>query len=363
MAEEHARGWRLEARHAARLGGVLSWVLLGCSHSQPEAAAPAATSTAAPLPTASAVPSPGAVPSASATSSLPTVTTRPPPPPKWKNAALLSSYQKFLDAAERSADDRALDAGRKPAELLAFAGVEPGMQVAELAAGSGYTAEILARVVGPFGKVYGENPRWVLDRFAQAPWTERLQKDVMRNVVRVDAEMDDPLPGVPQLDIVFLIMFYHDSVWAGVDRPKMNTNIFKALKPGGKFIVVDHSSAPGAGTSAAQSLHRIEEPVVVSEVQAAGFQLTDSADFLRNPDDARDWNAAPSTAGGRRGTSDRFVLRFTKPATPVASETPPSVAPHASALPAEPAPAPSSAAPQGAIHAPAAPSAQPGLTP
>src|SRR5919197_1564297 len=80
-----------------------------------------------------------------------------------------------VDAPDRSAADRALDPGRKPAEVLAFFGIRPGMHVADLGAGMGYTSELLARIVGPKGVVYAQNNRFILERFAEAPWSERLQ--------------------------------------------------------------------------------------------------------------------------------------------------------------------------------------------
>jgi predicted methyltransferase len=117
-------------------------------------------------------------------------------------------------AADRSEADRALDAGRRPAEMLSFFGIAPGMRVAELGAGGGYTAELLARVVGPQGKVYAQNSQFLLGRFAQQPWTERLQKPVMSNVVRLDRPFDDPFPeDVRDLDAVLIVLFYHDTYW------------------------------------------------------------------------------------------------------------------------------------------------------
>lgn len=220
----------------------------------------------------------------------------------------------IVDAADRSEDDRKLDAGRHPGELLSFFGVAPGMKVAELMAGGGYTSELLARAVGPDGVVYGQNSKFVLDRFAEKPWAERLAKPVMKNVVRVDRELDDPLPAEARdLDAVFMVLFYHDSVWMKTDRGKMNAAIFNALKPGGVYAIIDHSGRDGTGTSEAETLHRIEEKVVRDEVTAAGFKLKAEASFLRNPSDTRDWSASPRTAGEKRGTSDRFVLAFVKP--------------------------------------------------
>jgi predicted methyltransferase len=219
-------------------------------------------------------------------------------------------------APDRSDDDRALDAGRHPAETLAFFGVAPGMKVADLAAGFGYTTELLARVVGQNGKVYGQNNRFVLQKFAEEGWTKRLAKPVNKGVARVDREFEEPIPpDVHDLDAVIMVLFYHDTVWQKTDREKMNKSIFAALKSGGVFGIVDHSGRPGSGTSEADTLHRNEEKVVREEVERAGFKLAGSADFLRNPEDTRDWNASPgaATKAGRRGTSDRFVLKFVKP--------------------------------------------------
>lgn len=217
-------------------------------------------------------------------------------------------------AADRDAEDKALDRGRRPAETLAFFGIVPGMKVAELAAGGGYTAELLARAVGPSGKVWGQNSRFLLERFAEAPWSARLAKPVMANVVRVDRELAEPLPPeAKELDAVLMVLFYHDTVWMEVDRTKMNKAVFGALRSGGVYGIVDHSGRDGTGGSETKTLHRIEERVVRQEVEAAGFRLAAEGSFLRNPTDTRDWNDSPTASGDRRGTSDRFVLKFVKP--------------------------------------------------
>jgi predicted methyltransferase len=220
-------------------------------------------------------------------------------------------------AADRDPADRALDAGRHPAETLAFFGIAPGMRVAELGAGGGYTSELLARTVGPSGKVYAQNSQFLLDRFAQQPWSERLKKPVMANVVRLDRPFDDPFPAdVKDLDAVLIVLFYHDTYWQKVERAKMNAAVLRALKPGGVYGIVDHSAKAGDGAADVETLHRIEEPTLVADVEQAGFQLAASAEFLRNPADTRDWSASPRSAGEKRGTSDRFVLKFVKPAAP-----------------------------------------------
>jgi predicted methyltransferase len=277
--------------------------LAGCGGSAQPASAPDVP-PAAPPPAAPPAPAtaPVAAPAASSTA------------PEAAPAADLAPYRAIVDAPDRTPDDKKLDEGRHPAELLAFIGVKPGMRVAEIGAAGGYTSELLARAVGPTGAVYGQNTKGMLERFAEKPWTARLSKPIMKNVVRVDREFDDPLPkDVHDLDSVVIVLFYHDTVWLKVDRDKMNHAILAALKPGGSYVVVDHRSRDGAGTADTESLHRIEESVVREEVQRAGFRFASSADFLKNPSDTRDWSTSPRTAGERRGTSDRFVLKFVKP--------------------------------------------------
>lgn len=255
-----------------------------------------------------------ATPAPPATSTPAAVPTAPPPGSAAPPVEVPPRIRAIVDAADRLPEDRTLDAGRHPAELLAFFGVAEGMKVAELGAGGGYTAELLARAVGDTGTVWGQNNGFILTRFAEKPWSARLQRPVMRNVKRVDREFDDPLPPeAKDLDAVFLVLFYHDLFWMNVDRGKMNAAIFRALKPGGAYAIVDHASAPGAGATAVQTLHRIEERLVVEDVQKAGFVLEKSADFLREPADTKDWSTSPGAAGEKRGTSDRFVLLFRKP--------------------------------------------------
>jgi predicted methyltransferase len=239
----------------------------------------------------------------SACASAPATRATTPPP----------DYTAVVAAPDRAEDDRKLDAGRKPAAMLELLDVRPGMRVADLATGLGYTAELMARVVGPTGKVYAQNNKLVLG-FVGAGWDARLQTPAMKIVVRVDREMDAPLPPeATGLDLVVMNAFYHDLVWQKTDRAAFNKAVLAALRPGGTFVIIDSSAVAGHGVDDAQTLHRIDEAVVRKEVEAAGFRLAGSSEFLRNPADARDWNASPRAAGERRGTSDRFALKFVKP--------------------------------------------------
>ncbi|WP_437978766.1 SAM-dependent methyltransferase [Sorangium sp. So ce295] len=276
--------------------------LAGCSASPPAAPPP---------PTAAPPAQPDAPPAAAAPAPGDAVA---PAPLSVASVEVPAALRAVVDAADRADADRALDAGRKPAETLAFFGIQPGMKVAELAAGGGYSAELLARAVGPGGVVYAQNNRFVLERFAEKPWSERLRKPVMKSVVRVDRELDDPLPPEARdLDAVFLVLFYHDTVWMEAGRAAMNRAVFRALKPGGVFAIVDHAGRAGTGVTEVKTLHRIEEKIVREEIERAGFRLAAEATFLRSPADTRDWNASPMVAGDKRGTSDRFVLKFVKP--------------------------------------------------
>ena len=221
----------------------------------------------------------------------------------------------IVAAPDRTPQDRALDDGRKPVQTLEFLRLAPGMKAAELGAGSGYTTELLARAVAPGGVVYAQNPDLFLQRFLKTSWPARLERPAMKNVVRVDREFDDPLPPeAKDLDLVLINVIYHDTTYLDVDRNKMNEAVYRALKPGGAYVIIDSSARPGTGTADSKTLHRIDEQTVRSEVERAGFQLQAEGDFLRNPQDARDWDSSPGAAAsaGRRGTSDRFALRFVK---------------------------------------------------
>jgi len=283
----------------------------GCSKSKD---APVAPTT--PPPPVEAAPAPPPEPVAVAPAPPPA----PPPPPEvvippyTPAADVPDPIRAAIAAADRNDKDRALDAGRKPAEVLAFFLVAPGQKVGELFAGPGYTTEIIARVVGDGGKVYAQNTKEILDRFARGPLTERLAKPVMANTVMVEQPSETPFPpDAKNLDAVICVLNYHDYVWQKVDRKKLNKAVFAALKPGGVYAIVDHSATKGSGLKDVETLHRIDEDAVKKEITAAGFKLDAESDVLRNPEDPRDWNASPRAAAEKRGTSDRFTLRFVKP--------------------------------------------------
>jgi predicted methyltransferase len=237
-----------------------------------------------------------------------------PIPPYTPAADVPQAIKDAITATDRDNNDRRLDAGRKPGEVLAFFHVAPGEKIGELFAGGGYTTELMARVVGPTGKVWAENTKEMNEKFAKKVFGERAAKPVMANVVAVEQPIDDPFPkDVKDLDLVVTVLNYHDTVNMKADRAKMNKAIFDHLKKGGYYGIVDSSATNGSGTKDTDTLHRIDQKVVETEVKAAGFKPAGESNVLRNADDKRDWNSSPKASGDKRGTSDRFVLLFQKP--------------------------------------------------
>jgi len=249
----------------------------------------------------------------------------PKEPPSYSPSSDVSDeIEAAIAAPDRSLDDRMLDAGRRPGEVLEFFRIGPKQRIGELFAGGGYTTELMARTVGEGGTIYAQNSKEILEKFARKPWTERAKKPVMKNVVAIVRPIDAPFPPeAKDLDAVITILNYHDTVWMKADRPKMNKAVFDALKPGGVYGIVDHSAVVGSGVRDVETLHRIESEVVRQEVIAAGFKLDGESDVLRVPGDSRDWSTSPRAAGEKRGTSDRFTLRFIKPTDSPATPPPP----------------------------------------
>lgn len=245
--------------------------------------------------------------------------TTPPPPAAPMDTA---RYAAVVAAPDRAAADRRNDERRKPVEMLTFVGVQPGMVVADISAGRGYTSELLARVVGPSGKVYAQRLPPAADAPAPPPapttgsapmptLAQRTGNPALAGVlIPVLRPFEDPVPAEARgrTDLVTLMFNYHDFGHMGVDRAKLNRAVFEALKPGGTYVIADHSGRTGTGISESGTLHRVEEAFVVREVQAAGFRLAGQGDFLRNPDDPRD-RETPQPAMPK----DEFVLRFVKP--------------------------------------------------
>ena len=217
-------------------------------------------------------------------------------------------YAAIVAAPDRSDADRQVDKRRDPLPFLSFAGLKEGMKVLDMGAGGGYSTELVARVVGPAGRVSGQNPPDKFER-ARTAFAKRAELPAMKNASALLRPYDDPVPpDTRDLDMITFLFFYHDTTYIDVDRAEMNRKLFAALKPGGVFVVADHSAKPGADLSVAKTLHRIDENVVRREVEAAGFKLVGEGDFWRAPADTRDVPTQPPT-----GPVDNFVLKFQKP--------------------------------------------------
>jgi predicted methyltransferase len=217
-------------------------------------------------------------------------------------------YAAIVAAPDRSEADRKLDTNRAPAQWLAFIGAKPGMKILDIFAVYGWKAELLARAVAPGGKVYAQNSEAGFARVKDR-LDARLKTPAAADIVSVVRPYEDPAPpGVHDFDLVTFFYAYHDVTYLGVDRAKMNKGFYDALKPGGELVVGDYSAQPGAGTTVVQTLHRSDEALVRSEIEAAGFELIDHGDFLRVSGDARD---APSHSSAQ--PVDIYVLKFRKP--------------------------------------------------
>ena len=219
-----------------------------------------------------------------------------------------------IDAAianpERTAADRERDARDKPAEVLAFAGVKPGMIVADLFSAGGYTTELLAGVVGTNGKVYAVNNvpyAQYSKKDREARFTEGRLKNVEPRLVEA-SYINLPARSV---DLVVIVMSYHDAFWIDEKEgwPEINTagfidSIKRILKPGGKLLIVDHNAPAGTGAEMAGKAHRLNEEFAKKSLTSRGFVLEKTYDGLRNKDDQLDKLVFDPAV---RGKTDRYV--------------------------------------------------------
>jgi predicted methyltransferase len=218
-------------------------------------------------------------------------------------------YAEALEQAGRSAADRERDARDRPAEVLALAGVAPGMTIADIFGGSGYYAEILAHVVGPQGRVLlVNNAPYVA--FAGKDYKARFEGDRLPQVRRSVVETCDLGLAPESLDVAMIVMSYHDLYhydpqgWPRIDADRFLEQIRRAVRPGGAFLIVDHSARAATGSADAQDLHRIDEQFAIADIEKHGFVLEKRWDGLRNAADDRTLVVFDPKI---RGRTDRFV--------------------------------------------------------
>ena len=260
-----------------------SALLYGCGQSAPEAPAEPEQPMAAPEPA-------------------------PAPEPTATELVALASQ---LASASRPEADRARDAGRKPAEVLALLGVEPGMDVLDLVAASGWYTQVLSMAVGPDGSVTAQNPAWMLafqDGGVVAGLDARIEGG-LSNVTRLDSTWEEVGAMEGQFDVALSALNIHDVYY--LESPEAMAEfasaVYSALKPGGVFGIIEHVGNPDGDNA---NLHRIDKELVIDTVTAAGFVVEADSDLLANPADDHTQSVF---AEGIRGRTDRFLLKLRKP--------------------------------------------------
>jgi predicted methyltransferase len=217
--------------------------------------------------------------------------------------------------SSRPASDTARDVDRKPAQTLMFSGLKPGDRVADYVADSGYFTRLFSSVVGPAGHVYAVEPT-AFFKFKTFPGAvAELQGFAVghANVTVTTAAALDGVKFSEKLDLFWISRNYHDlhdKFMGPVDVAAFNKAVYKALKPGGLYVILDHSAAPGAPADVTEALHRIESSTVRREVEAAGFKFDSESSILANPADPRTAIVFDKTI---RGRTDQFILKFRKP--------------------------------------------------
>ncbi|MGV8928849.1 MAG: class I SAM-dependent methyltransferase [Brevundimonas sp.] len=220
-------------------------------------------------------------------------------------------YSEILASPIRTADDRGRDEARMAGETLSFIGVQPGWKVADMIIGGGYFTRLLSAAVGPAGHVTA----WQPEEFIafQASYGEALTAaDALANVDAIRSPLRTPeFPS--GLDLIFTAQNYHDlhlRAFPADTASRVNSAAFAALKPGGRYVIIDHQAVDGSDLSVADELHRIDHDTVVAEVQAAGFRLSEEAALLWRDDDPRTASVFDASI---RGRTSQFAIIFRKP--------------------------------------------------
>jgi predicted methyltransferase len=225
-------------------------------------------------------------------------------------AADSSAIEAAIASADRPQADHERDTRDKSAEVLAFAGVKPGMTVVDLFSGGGYYTELLAGVVGPTGKVYAVNnlpyTNYSKDGI-QARFTEGRLKNVEQRIVEASYFNLPP----KSADLVVIVMSYHDvywinekELWPEISSEGFLASIRRVLKPGGKLLIVDHNAAAGTGKEMAGKLHRLNADWAKKSITSNGFVFEKAYEGLRNPEDKLDKIVFDESI---KGKTDRYV--------------------------------------------------------
>jgi len=210
-----------------------------------------------------------------------------------------------VESAERTDDEKARDAARRPAEVLTLSGIKPGDRVIEIAGFGNYYTKMLSAIVGDSGVV----------SMYDLPYTGGRSGGPSAAFVEQHPNTEYHLGNYnnatfPQnVDVVFNVLYYHDLGLQPIDRAAFNRKLYEALKPGGAFVVVDHKAADGSGWRDTEATHRVDVQEIIKEVTAAGFALETNSDLLAHPEDDR---SKMIFAPGTRGGTDRALFVFRK---------------------------------------------------
>jgi predicted methyltransferase len=221
-----------------------------------------------------------------------------------------ASLEEAIASPDRPAADRARDATSRPAEVLAFFGVPEGGVAIDLFGGGGYYSEILTRAMGPDATVYLHNNQAYLN-FAGEALEARLANGRLPGVTRYDRELDAFDLADDSVDLVLMVMTYHDLYYKtdgwDLDPDAFFAMVKRILKPGGVLAIVDHAAVVGSGIAAAQDLHRIDPEFALQDISSHGFELVAASDLLRNPYDPRDASVFDDSI---RGRTSKFLMKF-----------------------------------------------------
>ena len=227
-----------------------------------------------------------------------------------------SVYAAAVANTSRPEADLSRDAGRKPADVLEFFGIAPGMSVLDLFSGGGYYAEILSHLVGPDGHIVAHSNLLYLD-FVGDEFKARHADNRLANVDVLMAENNELELSADQFDAILMVLSYHDTYevdpengWPKINIPQLHAELFDSLKPGGILCVIDHYAEAGSPRETGGTLHRIDRDIVIAELELAGFVLDAKSDMLRNMEDDHTLSVFDSSV---RGKTDRYILRFRKP--------------------------------------------------
>jgi predicted methyltransferase len=227
-------------------------------------------------------------------------------------APMAHDLSSMLDNEGRAEADRARDAGRKPADVIAFLGIESGMNVIDIFAAGGYYTEVLSLAVGPDGHVAAQNPAFILEMregVNDKAMSDRLAGDRLSNVSRLDKELADIAVTDGPFDAGITALNFHDIYNnAGEEGATAAMSvIFAALRSGGVFVIIDHE---GTAVNYNNPLHRVHVADVIRVAEAAGFTIDGSSNVLNSSAD--DMTQGVFTEG-LRGNTNRFVVKLRKP--------------------------------------------------